>query len=74
MNMFRLLLTGQQAQPAQADPYYKGSQVFEVIAGNLFDGDMGYNMVGFVDNISVSFQVNTKIEHSRLKWKCISTS
>lgn len=52
--IIRFLLTGVPADPISADPYYRDSQVYEVIAGNLFDGDMGYNMVGFVDNITVN--------------------
>lgn len=28
--------------------------MYDLIFGNLFDGDMGYNMVGFKNNITVS--------------------
>lgn len=41
----------------QDDPYYKdnGLVVNDVIFGNLFDGDMAYNMMGFMDSITVCY-------------------
>lgn len=40
--------------PAVADSFFENREIIEVLAGNLFDGDMGYNMVGFGDHITVN--------------------
>lgn len=50
----RLLLTGVKPSPAVVDSFFENREIIEVLAGNLFDGDMGYNMVGFRDHITVN--------------------
>lgn len=52
---FRLLLTGVEPLPADDDSFFENREIIEVLAGNLFDGDMGYNMVGFGDHITVPY-------------------
>lgn len=37
------------------DSFFENRDMIEVLAGNLFDGDMGYNMVGFGDHITVIY-------------------
>lgn len=51
----RFLLTGEHPAPLGVDTIDAGDgvHVLDVLYGNLFDGDMGYNMVGFQDFISV---------------------
>lgn len=67
VHIFRFLLTGEEPVPAHfqiafnggragtavVDSFFENREVIEVLAGNLFDGDMGYNMVGFNDQITV---------------------
>lgn len=53
-HVFRLLLTGVESMPPVVDSFFENRESIEVLAGNLFDGDMGYNMVGFADHITVN--------------------
>lgn len=51
---FRYLLTGVQPEPTVVDTFFENREAIEVLASNLFDGDMGYIMVGFSGSITVS--------------------
>lgn len=61
--IFRLLLTGVNPLPPVADSFLENREIIEVLAGNLFDGDMGYNMVGFGDHITVNILHSQRDEH-----------
>lgn len=51
--LFRYLLTGVYPPPIQVESADTHKEVLDVLHGNLFDGDMGYNMVGFHTYITV---------------------
>lgn len=57
--VFRFLLTGVESMPPVVDSFFENRESIEVLAGNLFDGDMGYNMVGFADYITVNSITST---------------
>lgn len=46
---FRLLITGEPLTPANRT-FYGYREVIDVLAGNLFDGIVGYTMIGFEEN------------------------
>lgn len=50
---FRYILTGIQPQPLNSLDFLKDRPFYEVISGNLFDGDKSYNMVGFLNDVVV---------------------
>lgn len=50
-----MLLFGEAPPSIYDDQFYRDHKIHEIIAGNLFDGDMGYNFVGFMDNITVTY-------------------
>lgn len=51
---FRLLLTGIHSLPNVDNSIFENREMIEVLAGNLFDGDLGYNMLGFSDHVTVN--------------------
>lgn len=48
------MLTGVEPQPLENIKMYRESNFYNVISGNLFDGDKSYSMVGFTDDVIVS--------------------
>lgn len=49
-----MLIFGTPPKSPYDEQYYQNYKLHEVVSGNLFDGDLNYNFVGFVDEIAVS--------------------
>lgn len=49
-----MLIFGTPANSPYDEKFYQNFKLHEVVSGNLFDGDLNYNFVGFVDEIMVS--------------------
>lgn len=49
----RYLLTGTHPRPLQHLKFYQDRHFDEILYGNLFDGDKGYSMVGFPNDVMV---------------------
>lgn len=52
-NFSSMLILGKPANSPFAEKYYQNAKLHQVVSGNLFDGDLNYNFVGFVDEIMV---------------------
>lgn len=50
----RYVLTGVEPKPLENMKMYQDGEFYNVISGNLFDGDKSYSMVGFTDDVIVS--------------------
>lgn len=48
-----MLIFGTEADSPYDEKFYQNVKLHQVVSGNLFDGDLNYNFVGFVDNIMV---------------------
>lgn len=49
-----MLIFGTPADSPYDEKFYQNARLHQVVSGNLFDGDLNYNFVGFVDEIMVS--------------------
>lgn len=49
-----MLIFGTPANSPYDEKFYQNVKLHDVVSGNLFDGDLNYNFVGFVDEIMVS--------------------
>lgn len=47
------MLTGERPEPLQSLDFYKDKVLYDVISGNLFDGDKSFAFVGFESEITV---------------------
>lgn len=56
----RYLLTGAHPKPLNTLQFYRERQYYDVISGNLFDGDKSYSMVGFTGKVTVKLEKNQK--------------
>lgn len=52
-SIWRYLLTGTNPKPLQTVDFYADRSFYDVISGNLFDGDKSYSMVGFTNEATV---------------------
>lgn len=57
---YRYLLTGNHSKPLEAQDFYKTSEIYDLVGGNLFDGDTEYYMLGFPRDVMVITSMTTK--------------
>ncbi len=48
-----MLIFGVPPNSPHDEKFYQNVKLHQVVSGNLFDGDLNYNFVGFVDEIMV---------------------
>lgn len=47
------MLTGEHPKPLQSLDFYEDGVLYDVVGGNLFDGDKSFAFVGFENEITV---------------------